>query len=282
MSKDKEIDSLLPPKYREKKKTISTDYWKDRQAKAQANLTKKNVKQTEAQMRKYYQKALDECMKEFEFVYLKLLNTKDGIPATPADLYKLDKYWEMQGQITQILTRLGDKQASFLRLMFVRHYGEMYSSISIDGAYTSGFKNIDKKAVEQLINQIWCADGQTWSNRVWHNTEKLQQMLNDGLISCVATGASTEDLKKQLVMAFNVSYSRADSLVKTELAHIQTQAAADRYRDAGIKEFQVWADEDERRCEVCGKLHEKKYLVGENPPIPAHPNCRCTIIPIVE
>jgi SPP1 gp7 family putative phage head morphogenesis protein len=258
-------------------------YWKDRQAQAQSKLTKKTVKETEAQLIKYYRKAMDDVINEFEFTYLKLLNGKqEGINPTPADLYKLDKYWEMQGQITETLNKLGDKQSRFLRKMFMRHYGDIYNSISIDGAYSGGFKHIDKKAVEQIINQIWCADGETWSNRVWDNTEKLRNALNEGLVSCVATGATTEDLKKQLVYMFNVSYSRADSLVKTELAHIQTQAAADRYKDAGIKEYQVWADEDERRCEVCGKLHKKTYLVGETPPIPAHTNCRCTIIPIVE
>lgn len=44
----------------------------------------------------------------------------------------------------------------------------------------------------------------------------------------------------------------------------------------------MWADEDERRCEQCGKLHKKRYKVTEDAPIPAHPRCRCTIIPIIE
>ena len=44
----------------------------------------------------------------------------------------------------------------------------------------------------------------------------------------------------------------------------------------------LWADEDERRCEVCGKLHKKRYPVGANIPIPAHPRCRCCIVPVVE
>ena len=284
---DKEIDSLLPKKYRTKK-TIderieeNTQWWKDRQANAQSALTKKNVKQTQAQLRKYYEKAMNECTNQFELTYLKLLNTQDDIKATPADLYKLDKYWEMQGQISRILTRLGDKQSAFLRKIFINHYAEVYYSIDIDGNYSSGFKNIDKKAIEQLINQIWCADGETWSKRVWTNTENLKQALNEGLVNCVGVGSSPEELKRELVFRFNVSYAQANTLVKTEMVHIQTQAAVDRYKDAGIEEFQVWADEDERRCEICGKLHKKKYLMGETPPIPAHPNCRCTIIPVVD
>ena len=79
-----------------------------------------------------------------------------------------------------------------------------------------------------------------------------------------------------------MSYSRADALVRTEVAHIQTQAARQRYEDSGIEKVQVWADKDERRCEVCGKLHEKVYPVSAAIPIPAHPRCRCCIIPLVE
>ena len=81
---------------------------------------------------------------------------------------------------------------------------------------------------------------------------------------------------------FNVSYNNADMIARTELAHIQTQAAKKRYEDYGVKQVEIWADEDERRCEVCGKLHQKKYPIDVKLPIPAHPRCRCCVIPVVE
>ena len=82
---------------------------------------------------------------------------------------------------------------------------------------------------------------------------------------------------------FKVSYSRADSLIRTEMAHIQTQAAAQRYKDAGLKQFEVWADEDERRCDVCGKLHQKRFFIGEQSKMPPfHPLCRCCVIPVIK
>ena len=66
------------------------------------------------------------------------------------------------------------------------------------------------------------------------------------------------------------------------MAHIQTQAARKRYEDAGITEVEVWADKDERQCDVCAKLHKKRFPIQGAMPIPAHPRCRCTIIPVVE
>jgi SPP1 gp7 family putative phage head morphogenesis protein len=133
-----------------------------------------------------------------------------------------------------------------------------------------------------MLNSIWCADGKSWSDRVWTNTTKLQQALNDNLIDCVVSGRKTTDLKNILQDQFKVSYHRAESIVRTEMAHIQTEAAKQRYKDSGIKEVEVWADYDERRCNVCGKLHETRHPINGVMPVPAHPNCRCTIIPVVE
>ena len=163
---------------------------------------------------------------------------------------------------------------------FEDQYINIYNALALQDS--GMFNEVDRKTAHQMINQIWCADGQSWSNRIWTNTDKLQQALNDNLIDCVLTGKKTTQLKQILQEQFAVSYNRADSIVRTEMSHIQNQAARKRYEDYGIKEVQVWADEDERRCEVCGKLHKKKYPIGSQIPVPAHPRCRCSIIPVVE
>lgn len=34
--------------------------------------------------------------------------------------------------------------------------------------HSSGaFSKVDADVAKQMVNQIWCADGKTWSNRVW-------------------------------------------------------------------------------------------------------------------
>lgn len=256
-------------------------YWQDRMAQSQTKLTNKSAKQIEKQMKKYYGDAMKRTIADFEATYNKLLQAVgEGKEPTPADLYKLDKYWQMQGQLRQELQKLGDKQTAALSKAFEENFFEVYYSIGIQGL--EAFNTIDSEIVQQLINQVWVADGKSWSQRIWENTELLASTLNDELVACVAAGKKTTDLKNMLQERFNVSYGRADALVRTELAHIQTQAAQKRYEDYGIKEMEVWADEDERRCKVCGKLHQKRYPIGSVPPIPAHPRCRCCIVPVVE
>lgn len=260
---------------------LSSEYWKERQAKAQTKLTNKSIWQTEKQMKKYYNDAMKRVSGSFLSTYNKVMKAKEeGREPTPADLYKLDTYWELQGQLQRELTKLGDKQAELYRKNFTKHYIDIYNSFALKGGAT--YSTITNETALQMIQQIWCADGKSWSERIWVNTNKLQEALNDELIHCVLTGADDKYLRQMLMSEFNVSYARADSIVRTEMAHIQTQAAGQRYKEAGIKQFEVWADEDERRCDACGKLHKKRFYVGEQIPIPAHPNCRCCILPVID
>jgi len=256
-------------------------YWQDRMAQAQDNISAKNTKQVERQLAKYYANATKKVMSDFEDTYNKLLAAiGDDREPTPADLYKLDKYWEAQAQMRAELRKLGEREIAALSKAFETNFFEVYYSIALDGGKT--YSSIDTAAVQQLLSQVWAADGKSWSQRIWENTEELAEALNNGLIHTVAAGKKTTDLKNLLQERFNVSYSRADALVRTELGHIQTQAAQRRYEDYGIQYVQVWADKDERRCEICGKLHKKKYPIGSQMPIPAHPRCRCCIVPVVD
>ena len=257
------------------------NYWAERQAKTQARLTSKNIKETQEQLKRYYNKTMMDVISNFEATYDKLLATvADGREPTPADLYKLDKYWQMQGKLKEELQKLGDKQAAIMSKNFMEQYYNIYESFALKGG--NAFNNVSKEAAQQMINQIWCADGKSWSQRIWNNTDKLQQALNDNLIDCVVTGKKTSDLKKQLQEQFNVSYNRADSLVRTEMAHIQTQAAQQRYKDYGIQEVEVWVDEDERTCPICAKHEGEKYPVNAKMPVPFHPRCRCCMIPVID
>ena len=256
-------------------------YWKDRVAKAQDAISEKNQKQIETQLRKYYKASAQKVINDFEATLDKLQATMEaGREPTPADLYKLDKYWQAQAQMRKELNKLGEKQIAALTKAFETNFFEVYYSIALDSSATFG--TIDTAAVHQLINQIWVADGKSWSQRIWENTDLLANTLNEELIHIVAAGKKSTDLKNLLQERFNVSYSRADALARTELAHIQTEAATKRYKDYGVKQVEIWADEDERRCEVCGKLHQKKYPINAAVPIPAHPRCRCCIVPVIE
>lgn len=257
-------------------------YWAERQAKAQEELTTRSIKKTEKQIQKYYLNCYKKLLGQFESTYNAVFSQmSEGKQITPAHLYNLDKYWKLQAELKAELEKLGYKQLSKFEYEFNKLYTGVYLSIDLPTSDKS-WALLDKEAVNKVINSIWCADGKTWSQRVWDNTDKLQQALNDNLIACVVNGSNPSELKKLLMKEFGVSYERANTLVTTEMAHIQTEAARDRYREYGCQEVEVYGEEDESRCDVCGELHGKRFPVNAAMPLPAHPNCRCCLIPVVE
>lgn len=260
---------------------IPSEYWAKRAAATQEALTDKTIAETEAQLVKYYGNTMKKIIGQFEETYNKvLLSIEDGREPTPADLYKLNKYWELQASIQKELQKLGDKQHILFSKKFMDEYENIYRVVALkDDLF---FSEMDREAAQHMINQIWCADGKSWSSRIWTNTNKLQQALNDGLMDCLLSGKKTTELRSYLMNEFDVSFKRADRLIRTEMAHIQTQAARQSYLDSGVDEVEVWASKDERRCEICGKLHLKRYAVYDAMPVPAHSNCRCCIIPVVD
>lgn len=258
-------------------------YWQSRIAKAQDKISRKSAREINKQLRKYYRDAANRCISDFAATYEKLLATVEaGKQPTPADLYKLDKYWEAQAQLTQELQKLGDKQFKLLSKNFELNFFDVYYSLDLPLPPNAAFNTVDSSIAKQLINSIWCADGKSWSQRIWENTEQLAETLNEGLLDTVISGRKSSDLKQVLQERFDVSYGRADALVRTELAHIQTQAAQTRYKDYGIQEVEVWVDEDERTCPICAKHEGERHNISAPMPVPFHPRCRCCMIPVIE
>ena len=255
-------------------------YWENRLANAQDAITQKNLKQVERQMRKYYQTTAKRVIKDFEDTYNKVLKTvEEGREITPADLYKLDKYWNLQGQLRQELQKLGEREVAALTKAFELNFFEVYYSLTIEGM--DAFSTIDKAMATQMINSIWVADGKTYSQRVWDNIARLTETLNEELISVVVAGKKTTELKNKLQERFGISYRRADTLVRTELTHIQTEAAKQRYKDYGVEYVEVLVDADARTCDKCKELIGKKFPVNGVMPLPVHPNERCCLVPVI-
>lgn len=183
-------------------------------------------------------------------------------------------------QMRTELRKLGDKQIQLLSASFEKDFIDVYNTLALPSQ--PSFNTIDKKAVSQLINSIWVADGKQWSQRVWDNTERLAETLNEELIHIVSTGNKNTGLKAHLMERFNVSYHRAETLVRTETAHIQTEAAKKRYQDYGIEYVEVLVDPDDRTCDLCKSLIGKRWRINEAPQLPLHPNERCCLVPVIE
>ena len=104
-----------------------------------------------------------------------------------------------------------------------------------------------------------------------------------------ATDANKRSDKENISERLDASMKDIERGVRTESKHARNEASAQAYIDMGYEWYMFSSHTEgkssERTCERCREINEEKYrfdkrVVGENLP-PLHPNCRCTIIPIM-
>lgn len=264
-------------------------YWAKRQQKAQAAIADKTIAQTEKQLGRYYADAMKKVIADFEATYDKVLAArKNEEQVTPADLYKLDRYWQMQSQLKRELQKLGEHEIALLSDAFEEEWHEVYEATALPS--DAAFATVSTQGARAMVDNVWLNDGKSFSQRIWGNTEKLAATLNEELLHCIVTGKKTTELREKLQHRFAVSRNQANTLIRTEAAHIQIEASKQRYQDYGLDKYEFHADTDERTCthgsDSCKELDGRVFLLadmkpGVNAP-PMHPNCRCAVLPVID
>lgn len=101
--------------------------------------------------------------------------------------------------------------------------------------------------------------------------------IQDGLLK----GEHPTQIARRISDEFDLARPKAVKIARTESTRVFNQAAGDRYQKAGAKKWKWLAANDERTCPDCGVRHGQIYEFGDEQP-PAHPNCRCTMVPVFE
>ena len=141
----------------------------------------------------------------------------------------------------------------------------------------------DLQGLLRAMDTAW--SGRNYSARIWRNTDHLAQMLEDEIEAAFLSGKSVRRMANVIMDRFGVGYRAAECLMRTETSYVQNQTAAKSYEDAGCTEYEILTASDRRTCRRCAAQNGRRYLftemqAGENAP-PFHPNCRCTILPVV-
>lgn len=261
------------------------NYWKDRIVTAQDNLFDKTQAEISARVGEHYQKALATIRADMTDILMKVASGDYNMN----ELYKFDRYAKLQAKMNEALKSLGQSEIEIMDKLFKDFYKNADSltceALKGDDGVGASFSVMNSKAVENAVGQIWCADGQKWSSRIWKNKALLQSKLERGLVDCIARGGKADDLKRNLMDTFNSSFSEADRIVRTELAQLQNSAAVERYKEAGVKEVKTIACKDSRTCKICQKKDGKKHPIDKALPGIAylfHPNCRCQVVPAMD
>lgn len=166
-------------------------------------------------------------------------------------------------------------------------YGEQYyrSAFEISKGFGVGFNiaRLDEDKIDLIIKRPWAQDGQSFSDRIWTNKQKLVQNLHTELTQSIIRGEAPQKAIGRLARDMDTSKAQAGRLIMTESAAISSVAHRQCFQELDVERYEILATLDSRTSEICremdGKVFEMKdYQEGLTAP-PFHPWCRTTTVP---
>ena len=95
----------------------------------------------------------------------------------------------------------------------------------------------------------------------------------------VASGKPLPDMVASLKSAYG---DKADMIAATETTRAFAEGNKTYWGSVGVEKIKWHTAADELVCEECGPLDGQVFPIDEAPPCPAHPRCRCWLMPELE
>lgn len=111
---------------------------------------------------------------------------------------------------------------------------------------------------------------------------KLGTRLNDIMTEGIAKGWDNRKYAKKILEVEEFTKFEANRIARTETARAATEGSRQTLKEYGVEKVQWSAALERRTCQICAGLHNKKFKLGAEPPLPRHPFCRCVLLPVVE
>lgn len=166
--------------------------------------------------------------------------------------------------------------------------GFLHTAYEIQKGIGTGwsFASPNDRLIDKVIRKPWAADGQTFSDRIWTNKQKLVNELNTTMTQNIIIGADPQKTIDALARKMNVSKQNAGRLVMTEQAAFSNAAQKDCFAELGVEQFEIVETLDSFTCSLCGSMDGQhfpmsQYEIGVTAP-PFHPNCRGCTCPYFE
>lgn len=199
------------------------------------------------------------------------------------EMNKYNRLQALENALIDTLKELGTSNVKAMDKTLKTTYKESYyrSAYILDVAGVKvSFMKLPTRTINEILKFPWSGD--TYSNRLYSNTNRLAQTCKEALIRGMIQGHSIQNMSRELNKRFNTGKYNAERILRTESMYFANKGKEKLFRDSGFKKVQYLATLDKRTCEDCGKYDMEIYHLGEEPTLPLHPNCRCTYIPYFE
>lgn len=121
-------------------------------------------------------------------------------------------------------------------------------------------------------------------------TKETNEKLGHTLSQAVSDGLSITEATKKVGVLFDDFGYRSERIARTEIIRASNFATEEAFKESGVVEGKEWlATIDERTGELDAAMDGKIVKLGADfkmggesvPYPPLHPNCRCTLIPVI-
>jgi len=110
-------------------------------------------------------------------------------------------------------------------------------------------------------------------------TNNIKSIVGNGIIQ----EDSLSDISRDIVRAVDkIGITRATMMVRTETMDAVNSGVKDRYKQAGVDKVEWLTALDDKTCDECEELDGKTFSIDNTPECPAHPNCRCTLLAVID
>ncbi|MHC5248813.1 minor capsid protein [Enterococcus sp. LJL90] len=245
-------------------------YW---QARLQNPLNQAYNENEEATRRwlRFYDEAKKEVEAELFVAYTKINKPEPLI----SDFYLYNHLQKIEKQIEASILSIGKKEQLYMTAAIKQ--GLTIGSQTVDSVLHTGALN--KRTIDELIKRPWSGDN--FSNRIWRNKAQLIASMKSELTSGVVQGKSIYRVANLMDARLQVGRSQTQRLVRTEYMHALNQGQIESYKAKGYSKLRWVAKMDDRTSDICEHRNGKEYDIDNLPDIPAHPNCRCTLVPVI-
>ena len=204
-----------------------------------------------------------------------------------SNLYRIDRLKSLQIQINQQIEMLSAHKNTGTEKTLKDIFEESYYRNIFDTqqflGYGKAFEILDTKTINSAIIKPWTYDGETFSQRIWKDNNKLKYSLDKILTQGIIRGSPPDKISKAIAKEMNTSLNNARRLVLTESAVFSAKGRDKSYQELNVDEIEFVATLSEKTCAECGGMDGQHYPrntgeIGKNLP-PLHPYCRCTTAP---
>lgn len=172
--------------------------------------------------------------------------------------------------------------------------------------------SVDNRDIETVFNlpvsrrQLRKLYTRTFEN-LQNITDDMADVIREELTQGLEEGVNPREMARRITKEVrSIQKSRAETLARTETVNSYSEGTLDRFEDVGVgtvKHGEWAAAMDDRTCPICEYIDGEEYTVdemrngtfefpadGDAPDYlagtyrlrpPAHPNCRCSIYPVI-